>query len=79
MLFYIYIYTHSFKESWPEDYKVRPSVWDIFIKMNNGKLALCSCKKYKVKGHGSVKRNAKYESFYYTLEKAMLQKKCIGL
>lgn len=41
----------------------------MFINMHNGSLALHSFKKYKVKVHGSVQRNVKYQPEIYTLGK----------
>ena len=50
-----------------------PSVYDMFINMNNGSIALQALKKYKVQIYGSVQRNVKYRPEVYTLEKEMLQ------
>lgn len=45
----------------------------MFINMHNESLAPNSFKKYKVKIHGSVQRNVKYQSEIYTLGKELLQ------
>ena len=47
----------------------------MFINMHNGSLALHSFKKYKVKVHGSVQRNVKYQPEIYTLGKECYSEK----